>query len=297
MKIDVVMPTYNSNKPFFKVVLRRLKNEVPIGNLIIIDKFSVDETPKVIKEVFPNAIIIRSHANLAYARYIGIKLVETEWFLFHDDDAVLIPGAFKRITKLLKLGKAGAIELGTFGLSNIGKIALPHVDQEKPYQLMFKKHIDEVTISEVIKQGLIYLTRGFTFATFIRTNIVKDWVPNPNLGALEDYSLTQWVISKGYKWILVDEPLVLHIGVYTKSHLESLSVWLKKGLWHGSNVRYVEMPRSLALIHSIARIMASIRNLVIKDSPVEKLQSINYLIWHTTFTISMTVPKYHEISR
>ena len=41
MKIDVMMLTYNSNKPFFKVVLRMLKNEVPIGNLIIIDKFSV----------------------------------------------------------------------------------------------------------------------------------------------------------------------------------------------------------------------------------------------------------------
>ena len=48
MKIDAMMLTYNSNKPFFKTALRGLKSGVLIDNSIIIDKFSVDNFPMLL---------------------------------------------------------------------------------------------------------------------------------------------------------------------------------------------------------------------------------------------------------
>jgi hypothetical protein len=69
----------------------------------------------------------------------------------------------------MRIKKVGALELRT---------------------LLFKRKTSNLILNEVVKNGLIYLTRGFTFSTFIRTDAVKDYVPNPYMGAFEDYVIT-----------------------------------------------------------------------------------------------------------
>ncbi len=298
MKIDVVMPTYNSNKWYFKYVLRRLKEEIRVNKLIVIDKFSSDGTISVIREYFPDALIIQTRANLAYARYIGIKLVETEWFLFNDDDAIIIPGAVRRAKKLMQIGKIGAIELGTFGLKASNSIHLTTIPNDEKPILFIKKSIHDVTIDDAMFKGLMYLTRGFTFSTFVRKDIVIDWKPHPNLGAFEDYSLTQHIINKGYLWVLIDEPLVFHVGWYAKDYLTGTYNQIRKALWHSSSLRYVDIPHKMILTHSLARIISSLKNMVINTLRKRgTLEPILDLTWHLAFIISMPISNYAEIKR
>jgi len=77
-KVDVIICTWNSNKPWFKRCLYSIKHEIPLCHLIVIDRFSSDETQNVIKKIFPPAIIIESNLNLGKARAEAIKYVDTE---------------------------------------------------------------------------------------------------------------------------------------------------------------------------------------------------------------------------
>jgi glycosyltransferase involved in cell wall biosynthesis len=85
--IDVIMCTYNSRRRgLLSVVLESIKNYVPVNRLIVIDKHSNDGTVELVKQYFQNnSFIVRTNVNIAYARYMGIKLVETEWFAFIDE--------------------------------------------------------------------------------------------------------------------------------------------------------------------------------------------------------------------
>jgi glycosyltransferase involved in cell wall biosynthesis len=292
MKVDVVMPTYNSNKWYFKHVLRRLREEFDVNNFIVVDKFSRDGTDKVVKEYFPDAIIIRSHANLAYARYLGIKLVETEWLLFNDDDAIVLPGASSIVGKLVKVSKIGAIELGTFGLKPTNHVVM-NVDVRKKPTLMLKRRLVDLTSKDVVKCGLMHLARGFLFSTLIKLEAIKDWKPHPCLGAFEDYVITQRVLSKGFEWVLIDEPLVLHTGWYTKSHISGIKVQAMKALWHGSSVRFTGIPRELLFLQCISRIFSSLKNLI----KGKGMDPIYYLSWNLFFMVSVFQQKHAEISR
>jgi hypothetical protein len=59
--LDVVMLTNNSNKPYFRRVLNAIKREIPV------------------------------HCS----RYVGMKLVDTEYFAFIDSDVKILSGWFE----------------------------------------------------------------------------------------------------------------------------------------------------------------------------------------------------------
>jgi glycosyltransferase involved in cell wall biosynthesis len=101
--IDVIMCTYNSRRRgLLSFVLESIKNYVPVNRLIVIDKHSNDGTVELVKQYFQNnSFIVRTNVNIAYARYMGIKLVETEWFAFIDDDAIILPSCGKLSQNIL----------------------------------------------------------------------------------------------------------------------------------------------------------------------------------------------------
>ena len=84
MKLDVVMPTWNSNSPYFKIVLKRIIGGIPLNKFILVDRYSSDGTLDQVKNVIPpeKLIIIQTNTDLARARAIGIKYVSTEFFCF-----------------------------------------------------------------------------------------------------------------------------------------------------------------------------------------------------------------------
>ncbi|WP_069807894.1 glycosyltransferase family 2 protein [Vulcanisaeta thermophila] len=294
MKIDVVMPTYNSLKriKLFDTVLLAIKKYIPLNNLIIVDRYSNDGTIEKVKEVFPNAIIIRTEANLAYARHIGIRHVETEWFAFIDDDAIILPHWFKVLSKFIKHRNVGAIEGGVIP-PPAPKTLLVEPSAEQ-YPLILKYKITDIQVSDVIRRGLLFLARGFTINTLIRREAVKDWKPDPRLEAWDDYSLTQHVLAKGYLWIVVDIPLCIHVGgADINSRIKQWIFWIKKGLWHGSNTHYINMPADLLIIHSIYRMGSSLIKLIKEND----LDSINYLLWHMALLAGMATYKWTHLKR
>ena len=70
LEVDVVMLTKNSNKPWFKRVLKAIKEEVPAHHFIVVDGYSTDGTVEVVKEFFGDKLVLlRTGRPLGCARY------------------------------------------------------------------------------------------------------------------------------------------------------------------------------------------------------------------------------------
>jgi glycosyltransferase involved in cell wall biosynthesis len=119
-KIDVIMPTWNSNRPFFKRVIELIKCYVPVHKFIIVDRYSTDGTLEVIKEYFPNAIIIQTNSNLALARKIGIRYADCEIISFIDDDVFISEKWFYTLYFLMKLFPTIGMVYPLYGLIRPG---------------------------------------------------------------------------------------------------------------------------------------------------------------------------------
>jgi glycosyltransferase involved in cell wall biosynthesis len=89
MKVDVVLLTMNLNKSIFAKVLESVYRNVDVNRLIVIDGGSTDGTIEFVSK-FPR---VKIHTDIggtrASAREMGIRLVETKWFLFLDSDILL----------------------------------------------------------------------------------------------------------------------------------------------------------------------------------------------------------------
>jgi len=179
-KVDVVICTWNSNKPWFKRCLYSIKREIPICHLIVVDRFSKDGTQETIRRLFPEAIIIESDLNLGRARAEAIKYVDTEWFVFVDDDIELFNGWYKTIKTYLN-PTIGAIAF----------VALPEVKWLKKYAYSSRKIAEGLRRKWVEERG-IYCTN-----TLVRTELVRDWFPPSFLSSGEDAHLSKHIINKG----------------------------------------------------------------------------------------------------
>jgi glycosyltransferase involved in cell wall biosynthesis len=232
-KIDVVMCTWNSNKPWFKIVLHSIRREIPICHFIVVDRFSNDGTQRVVKEIFPEAIIIESNLNLGRARAEAVKHVDTEWFVFVDDDIELFNGWFKAISKYLNPA-VGAIAF----------IALPEVEWLKKLSYSSRRIAESLGRKWILERG-IYCTN-----TLVRTRLVKDWLPPSFISSGEDAHLSSHIISKGYNTIVLRDHYVIHHGVLG---LKST----KKKLWHYSGMRLVRYTPTITTRKLIRRLLIS----------------------------------------
>jgi len=89
--IDVVMLTRNSECVLNECLMSVYEN-VPVNRLIIVDRFSADETLKIIERYdkeYGNIVVLLREGTRAMARQEGIEKVVTEWFMFVDSDVVL----------------------------------------------------------------------------------------------------------------------------------------------------------------------------------------------------------------
>ncbi|RLG82702.1 MAG: hypothetical protein DRO39_09255 [Thermoprotei archaeon] len=197
MKIDVVLLTMNSNKPIFRRVLDSLYRNVEVNRLIVVDGGSTDGTIEVLSK-YPN---VEMHYDLggtrATAREMGIKLVETEWFLFLDSDVILCKDWQKKAERYIE-DDVGAVQGYDIPIRS------PEVEDY---------HYAIVKLRRKLKRhsSLVPCTkRGFTGDALIRTELVKDIkIPAP-LHVFEDYFIRRWIERKGYRWVVTKDPYCLH---------------------------------------------------------------------------------------
>lgn len=225
--IDVIMCTWNSNKPWFRKCLLSIKREVDINHFIVVDRYSSDDTVRVIESIFPNAIVIQTNVNLGLARQIGIKQVDTRYFAFIDDDVELCKDWFSKLITFMSARGIGAVQ-------GFGRFSIDYLDKLQIFALrtIKKEPIREIT------------TRGLTHNTIILTTLVKDFKPPSMVHSWEDFLLTQHIIKKGYKWIAVNQVQMIHYMNAPRNIEDGLLYVLIKSFqrakWDGAGSRLVQ---------------------------------------------------------
>lgn len=227
MKVDVVMCTWNSNRPYFVRCLNSVKKELPLHHFILIDRFSNDGTVETVRKIFSKVIVEETDLNLGMARKRGIELVDTEFFVFVDDDIELCNGWFKEITK--------HIDSTTGAIHGQAVPVLRHLNKWSEW--MWKKWvplrkgvIEKIQIATAKEPDVV---RGYTHNTLVRKSAVEEWAPPVFLCAYEDHILLRHVVKNGYTWKVITKLTVKHWGV------SSLKEELVKAKWRIAGARLI----------------------------------------------------------
>ncbi len=87
-KIDIIIPSYNARHLLEKNLPLVVRNTEHLGNLIIIDNGSTDDTVEWLKKNYPKTIIVRNKSNLGYTKPInqGIARSTSEFFVLINND-------------------------------------------------------------------------------------------------------------------------------------------------------------------------------------------------------------------
>ena len=194
MKIDVVILTKNSER-LLEECLVSIYREIPVCHLINVDGFSTDRTLEIVdrfEQDYKNTKIIKTEARHGKAREIGIKNVDTDWFVFIDSDVILRKDWFKRILVHIKGGdkQLGAVE------SNF----VHHYPEGTPKFPEFK----------YIVNGKRTDPRALTIVTLIKKEAVEDITIPDDLPIYEDEFIRRCVEHNGFTWIKVADPTVDH---------------------------------------------------------------------------------------
>jgi len=225
MYIDVIILTKNSEY-ILEYCLNSIYKNIPVNKLIVVDGFSTDYTLNILndfKTEYGNVRIVADNGTRATARELGIKIVETEWFLFVDSDVILCKDWFKKASKHMN-ADVGAI----WGL-NIDVIQ--NFNNQTFYRLFM--HVSRKAFE----------IRGGMHVTLIRRDAVKDIKIPPYLHTYEDAHIVKWIKNQGYDVIIGEDIHCLHIRPPEDWDLKesiSLAAWeIKCGLVHAKAFKYI----------------------------------------------------------
>jgi glycosyltransferase involved in cell wall biosynthesis len=221
------MCTYNSNTPYFRAVLQRISEEVPVHCFIAVDRLSSDGTVNRILEVFPEATILQSRENLGKARKIGIDHVDTSFFIFVDSDVLLLKGWYEYVKGLMKNG--------------VGAVACFAQDEgELNRGLAYDQTLPRLVFSS---KNNVDSQRGWTYATLIRKEAVTNWEPNRTLAAGEDHELLRQVATQGFLWVTSYFVFAKHLQP-VQSYFDFYQNLWKKQKWNAAGLRYIKFTKS-----------------------------------------------------
>lgn len=186
-KIDVVMLTKNSEKPFLDMCLKSVYANIPVNKLIVVDGKSTDNTIRILSS-YPNLSLIQMEGSRGAARERGISEVETEWLVFVDSDVILCKSWFSKIKNHVKRN-TGAV----WG------VAIPTAPKDLKRCLaiskFYRKSLEDTMLIEGNRRGMLH-------DTVIRTELVKDIRIPSRLHVWEDQYIKEHITKKGFTWNL-----------------------------------------------------------------------------------------------
>jgi glycosyltransferase involved in cell wall biosynthesis len=146
--------------------------------------------------------IILEEKGLAFARWLGIQEVETDYFVFVDGDVVLnddwylvMREWYAPVTEILIAGRDYLYKPPAAMFATLAR-NIPHMDYLNKHEFCEREK-----------------RRMFTYDTIIKTEYVKDWKPPEGLNAYEDYHMMQHILKKGgVIWRVKNPSLHLHQG-------------------------------------------------------------------------------------
>ncbi|RUT34595.1 glycosyltransferase [Arsenicitalea aurantiaca] len=103
--ISVVMPVRNGARHIAEAVRSALAQGSYLGELIVVDDGSTDETPAILEGLADPRLIVMATdpalgSGVAAARNSGLAAATGEWILFFDADDRLVPGALESLLAL-----------------------------------------------------------------------------------------------------------------------------------------------------------------------------------------------------
>lgn len=200
--IDVCIPTWNSDD-VLEIALDKLRqaevsSELEIETLRVADNESTDHTETVAKNATQNydwGLDFQSiPCTLPEARELLIDRVETEWFLFLDDDVRLSESYLEKSESCIAPG-IGAIQ---------GRKESKTADSKSDGGIL--SDIPDSPTDWVRKRAF----RGGTHATLIRTEATRTVDYPSDLTVWEDEYLRREIESNGYLWVFNHQALFSH---------------------------------------------------------------------------------------
>jgi len=188
--VDVVLLTKDSQR-VLRVCVESIYQNVPVGQLIVVDGYSKDKTLEILdafNQKYHNVKVVFDRGNRATARQRGIGYVATEWFMFVDSDVVLCRDWYKKAQKYVQVDVG--VVWGTEVWSTI----------KNPKTL-------KLFLTTTRK---IFVVRGGTHDTLIRTDLIKDIAIPKNLHVFEDAYIKDWITKKGYRVVACYSPFCIH---------------------------------------------------------------------------------------
>lgn len=245
-RIDVIMCTYNSNKPYFHAVLQRILDEVPVHCFIVVDKFSSDGTAGKVLEVFPKAKLIHSQENLGRARKLGIDIVDTPLFAFIDDDVLLLKGWYQYTKGLM--GK------------RIGAVAC-YAKKKTPLMRGVHNYLTRPRLVVSSKKNMDS-QRGFTYATLMKKKAAASWKPDKTLAAAEDHGILRHVVRRDFLWLTSYFVFAEHLYSAQSYFSFFRDIWRKR-VWNTAGCRYIkliELNPAQLIIRTLFEFASGIKN-------------------------------------
>jgi GT2 family glycosyltransferase len=215
--VSVVIPTYKRHDQLLRLLESIKKSDYPANaiEVVIVDNAS-DLEPKHIKDVFPQATIVRPGIN-SYsngARRRGTAHASGEYIFHIDDDNVLdskcISALVEGLEKDPELGVVGPVMLVddtdkilSIGarISSYGIIHYIHKDDK----------IQDISLPEVI-YGFDYLHNAIMVRRSVLEKISFDDINFPHNWAETDFGLR--VGAAGYKMACISAAIERHFGGY-----------------------------------------------------------------------------------
>ena len=106
IQLSICIVTYGNNKKFIINALDSIKeyNTIPNSEIIVTDNASSDDTVFVIKQKFPETIIIQNQYNVGYAPGMNqaLKRSKGEYILCMSMDAEITPNSIERLLNAIK---------------------------------------------------------------------------------------------------------------------------------------------------------------------------------------------------
>jgi glycosyltransferase involved in cell wall biosynthesis len=189
-RVDVVVLTKNSERMLEPCLDSVFKN-VPVNRLIVVDGYSTDRTLDIVgkfREEYGKVIVVEDKGTRGSARSKGIRLVETNWFVFVDSDVTLCDDWYRKAMSYVNadVGAVWGIEIW----DGVQKSAIL-----KPFLKITRR---------------IFELRGGTHDLLVRREAVEDIKIPENLHVFEDAFITEWIAKKGYKLIAAYDPYCIH---------------------------------------------------------------------------------------
>jgi len=196
-KFDVVMPTLNSvsriGEDIFRKVLQRIFTEIHVNRLIVVDDGSKDKTVDILKEF--DVTLLNGVESLGKAREIGVRIVETKWFYFIDDDNLIPHGFHSKMWRYFD-SKTGMI---------FPNAVIPYDNYIVRYETIIGKLRKAIGLKDTIE------SRGYTGATLVRTQAVSG-IEVPEIARQEDKFIKNYCEQQGWLVKYASDVIVLHLN-------------------------------------------------------------------------------------